>query len=349
MFHKSIAIRAFLPLAIVGLVVSGCSSNNSAPTPETGYDKDVDLTWRDSPLAEYWGDVNQELEKVDRVALANEADVFVAACMAEAGFKYTPIDYSDPKYGLTKSLDDKPVNNADDREWVVQHGYGWNYFDDPTTESSTDEVTDDPWANDPNALYESTLSETGQMEYRKALFGDEPSIDLSDEELGNTEYNWEDAGCQGAANHEIEGKIGIAQNELFDDLREAMEELYYLPPGNPAFAALDAEWASCMADSGFGDFKNPAEASETAMELYDELVISGALHVDPDGVARPLREDVSAILKEEIKIAVADFDCKEKVNYNNATQEILFALQEQFIQDNQVELDAYQAWVIESM
>ena len=341
---KSIAFRAFLPLAIVGLLMGGCSSGDGAPALGTAPAKDVGLTWQDSPLTEYWGDVNEELAKVDRIALANEAEVFMATCMAQAGFEYTPIDYSDPKYGLADRLDD-PLDQPNDRAHVVQNGYGWNPFDELTT----GEVTEDPWADDPNSLYESTLSAAGQMDYRKALFGDESSMDLSDEEVGNSDSSKEAAGCHGAANRAIESKIGKSHDELFEDLRVAMEALYYLPPGSPAYAAVDAEWASCMADSGFPDFKNFAEASEAAMALYDPLRTS-ALRAGPDGVgAAPPREEVSAALQEEITIAVADFDCKEKVDYSDATLKILFALQEQFIKDNQAELDTYRAWVLESM
>jgi hypothetical protein len=184
---------------------------------------------------------------------------------------------------------------------------------------------------DPNQPYVESLSEGEMTAYYEVLYGVQPT----DEELnddGSYDYKWEDAGCQGAAQHEVQGENVYEQEEhkaLFDSMNAIYEDLM----ADPEMKKLDAEWVSCMADAGYTDFKAKQEAVQNVIDksnaLWEENPETG-----------PTEEQQAEARDYELEIAMADFKCSEKIDYTDKATAIQFELEEQFITDHKAELDA---------
>src|SRR5690606_2364200 len=139
------------------------------------------------------------------------------------GFEYTPVDWS-AMNGGSFSSDELDVQWGT-LEFAEQYGYG---------------ATTDPWGNqgeevvdpgaeqeqfvDPNQEYVDSMSETEASAYYAALYGEQPEFDenADPEAEIETEYSWEDAGCQGKASHEVY-EVGTGMDdERFTALQDEM-------------------------------------------------------------------------------------------------------------------------------
>lgn len=299
--------------AATALAVSGCSSSGTGPGSD-------ELTYEDSPLSQFMGD-GGEFDEEEYAAQDREVQELVAECMADEGFEYIPVDMTQ----YTTFSDD--MEDMDTEEWVSQNGYGFNMSSESASEESE-------MPEDPNQDYVESLSTNEQTAYYEALYGPGPSDDEIEED-GSYEYNWEEAGCQGAAEYEVRGDMMGDQDE-FGPLFDAMTEMYEQARTDPGLADVNAEWASCMADAGYADFAQPEDAMNDAMEASNALW-------EESGGDTPSDEAMAEARETEIEIALADFRCKEKVDYDDRSLEVQFALEEQFIEDHREELEAYRA------
>lgn len=115
------------------------------------------------------------------------------------------------------------------------------------------------------------------------------------------------------------------------------------------FAPLDAEWASCMTERDFPDFGRQPDAEQSINNLLSEYFPSDE---DSDG-PRPWEldprfatlddPDYAAIAEQEVKVALADLECRQQTDYTNRHLAIQFELEERFIADHREELDAMKA------
>ncbi|MGL4339061.1 MAG: hypothetical protein ACRCSP_01360 [Rhodoglobus sp.] len=301
-------VMASMTTAVIALALVGCSAGGGSGEK---------LDANKSPLAEYisalYGDFLDEEKQKEQQKKIEEK---VAGCMADQGFDYIPA----PQANGSVIID---MNDAEreTKKWVSEHGY------DITT-GATIEPTEEP-ITDPNQSYVESLSATEQSSYYEALYGVQPT----EEEVssGDYEYNWETAGCSGAARHEAQGPQAF-EDKKYQPLFEKMNALYEKAQKDPAIVALDSTWASCMTEAGYSSFDKKQDAMDSVMEK------SNALYENPE---QQLDEKKLAELqKEEIMIALADFDCSKKINYKNTTLKVQFDLEKQFIADNKAELDA---------
>ncbi|MFT4136150.1 hypothetical protein [Microbacterium sp.] len=325
--------------ALIALVLSGCAGDKT--------DTSSADAWKSSPLNAYlsavWGgDLSEEEQARTLAEQQKKVEELVATCMAEEGFDYTPVDYSDQfSTGSAEEWD------PDSREWVAQYGYGAvNSPGKEEAEQAVEEVTD------PNQEYVESLSESEQAAYSEALYGPPPS----EEELGEDgaiEWNWETAGCQGAAQHEVNAVQDIWSDDEFADLRQAMEKLWEDVENDPARAELDAEWASCMADAGYDGFTKQQDAAQSIYDALNELnaeapqPAEGASVEEIDAQWKAYEDELEKksepIAEREVKLALADLDCREKTDYSAKQLELQFAAEEQFIADHKAELEAFKA------
>ncbi|GAA2174175.1 hypothetical protein GCM10009846_19120 [Agrococcus versicolor] len=305
--------RSFAILAFAGLLaLAGCASSGDGDAAPAG-----DVTYEDSPLAQYLG---VEADAYDEYA-AQEADVqeAIAACMAEEGFEYVPV--------VLEAEDmQADVEAMDAEEWAAQHGYG--------VASGGEPIDDATMQEDPNAAYVESLSVGEQEAWSETLYGPVPSEDELAED-GAYAYDWQDAGCQGAADHEIRGDMLGGGGEEHEPLLEAMAALYDEAASDPAMVAVDAEWSECMADAGHQDLASPQAAYERAMEAGDALW--------GDGTTAPSDDAVADARDDEVELALADLGCQDETDHEQRRLAVQFALEDQFIEDHREELEAYRA------
>lgn len=309
-------ILAALSASALILTLAACSPGGDSTSSEDEYY---------SPLNEYlsavWGgDVSEE----DWMARAEEEqrirEDIVAECMVEQGFEYTP--FVDMGWSSSSADEWKP----DDREWVAQWGYGA-----VKSPGMNDAPDPEEQVVDPNQEYVQSLSESEMMAFYEALYGPQPTEEELNED-GSYDYNWETAGCQGLAEHEVSGDDPM-QSDEHKPLMDSINEFYMQMETTPELADIDAAWADCMADAGYSGFTRQYDAQES---IYTEL------NSYYEGVTEFIEDDpaLDEIADREVELALADLDCRESTDYRERRQEVAVALEEQFIADNKAALEA---------
>ena len=243
-------LAAFAATALA-LTLTGCS----------GLGGGGELTYEDSPLnkylsAAYGGDLSPEEQQKQMDEQNREREELMAQCMAEEGFEYKPnLDNG----GVIMSGEDVEWE-PDKKEWVEKYGYGAvnSPFNEEGAQPPEEEYVD------PNQEYVESLSESEQQAYWETAYGAPQTEEMTEEEMA--EYNWEDYGCQGWADHEMQGDADPLQSDEFADLRKKMEEFWSTTQESSEMKALDAEWAACMEDGGEPGFSSPMEAQQS---IYD--------------------------------------------------------------------------------
>lgn len=332
-------MRSTVPLAALAasamvFILTGCG----------GASPDDQLTYEDSPLSQYlsaaWGgDLSPEEQQKKMEEQQAKVEELVAQCMADEGFEYTP--NTDTGTVMADGGEWEPEK----REWVEKYGYG--FINSPFSEQ-LEENPSEQENSDPNADYVTSLSESEQTAFYETLYGVTPAEDEMAED-GSYEYRWEDAGCQGWAQHELEGD-DPSQSEEFSALRTKMEELMTATQESPELADLNAEWASCMADKGEPGFTKQTEAGESIMEeqnkIYEEVYGDGSEPVDTEAAdfEDPSKSpEMKALAERELELAIIDLECREKTSFATKSLEIQFAMEEKFIAENKAELEAFKA------
>ncbi len=324
------------------LVLSACSAPESSETAQDD--------WRNSPLNKYlsavWGgDLTEEEQQRRFEEQQKQVEEFVAECMSEQGFEYKPVDHSG-----TVSFGSDEEWNPDSREWVAQWGYGAvNWPGREAMESAA--PADGEWV-DPNQEYVESLSESERTAYYEALHGPQPSEEELNED-GSYEYDWETAGCYGAAQHEVNGAQNVWEDDEFADLRAAMEQMWSTLQSDPKIAELDAEWSSCMADAGHAGFTRQSDAAQSIYDELNKMYENGPEfdeNLSEEEMTRlweehdkQVRKELEPVGEREVELALADLDCREKTDYRSEQMKIQFAIEEQFIEDHKTELEAFKA------
>ncbi|CAH0169516.1 hypothetical protein SRABI76_01244 [Microbacterium oxydans] len=331
---RSTGPLAALAATAMVFVLAGC----------TGTPGDDGLTYEDSPLNKYvaaaWGgDLSPEEQQKQSEENQRKVEELVAECMADEGFEYTP---NTDNGGMFASADGDW--EPEKREWVEKYGYGM--VNSPFNERQEEEPAEE--YVDPNQDYVQTLSETEQTAFYETLYGASPDEDELNED-GSYEYRWEDGGCQGWAQHEIDGD-DVWQSDEFSEIRTKMEEFWTTTQEAPELADLNAEWAKCMADGGEPGFTKQADASQSIVDeqnaLYDAAYGDGSEPVDtesPEFVEPSDSPEMKKLGEREIELALVDLDCRKKTSYMEESLKIQFALEEKFIAENKAELDAFKA------
>jgi len=331
--HHSLRAAALLAALCFSIVLSGCGSSGEAEDPAPA---------NDSPLAEfmssaYESGMSQEEQEKEYAERERKREDLVAQCMTEEGFEYTP-NVQDVSF----SMGTETEWNPDSREWVSQYGYGMiNYpgRDDEPVASEQEYV-------DPNADYVSSLSESERTAFYEALHGPTPDEEDMPAEGEMVEWDWTTAGCYGWSENEINGDDADT-TEKHQPLIDSMNTLYEDMMSSPELTEADAEWSSCMADAGHPGFTAQLDAQNSINEkmnsAYDGMSAGSsatAEAVEPGAMVEP---DMDGLAEEEIAIALADLDCREKTNYRDTMESVQFELEQQFIDDHKAELEAFRA------
>ena len=307
--RRSRALPA-LTATLVALALAGCTGGTSSASAEDG-----------GPMTAFYEKLGGSFEDEDYERQQREMEEIIAACMAEQGFEYTPAE-------PTRFEEPEDLPEWDSKEYAEQYGYGATTSDE--IYGGGEEYVD------PNADYLATMSESEQAAFYEALYGTPPEVDPEADPEAEVEYNWEESGCSGKASHEVyEENGGIWEDPEFTALSDEMSTEWEAVMDEPKVSAARDKWVECIADAGF-DFSSPDEPQQ---EIYDELnalyeaaAPAEGAEIDPDASFEPDAEAMAELKAKEMKLAVADYECKESSGFTKA-QEAAFAAIEQRMWD----------------
>lgn len=331
---SGLTVLAFSLAACAGNTAQSGASGDSAGT----------LNWEDSPLSKMFaavggfGEISEEEMQAQFKEQMRKNEEGLAKCMATEGFEYTPNDSGMIAFAGPVIEEDE----TDPVERARQQGYGFTTL--------PHEMPSEEPANakeNPNDVRYKSMSESEKLAYDTALYGknlpEENGASMAVTTSGpdgDDDYNWEENGCQGKVQHELGGiSLGGGQEVYNDpqwaDLNKQMNELYEKAEQTPTKIDLDRKWANCMADAGIPDFKTPTEAimsfANRSSELWDE---------EKGKVDAAKQKELQ---EEEIKVAVADAECQQKLDYQNLSLKARFALEQEFVDAHREELEAFTA------
>lgn len=339
------AVLSFAVAAAVALPLAACSGDDEPePTPTPSEEEAAPL---EAMLTEYLSDWSDE-DIQERLA---EMERQVAACMAEEGFDYTPVDYSEVEFDLGATLDLQPGS----AEFAEQYGYG--ITTDPFTSGET-EVTD------PNEAYVAAMSDAERNAYLTALYGaGYAETGTGEEGEALDDYDWEQAGCTGRAQHEVMAS-GI-QDEAFAGLQADMVQMLEDADADPRLAQVTTDWSACMLDAGFdglakvgdGEAAISAEVEAARAEVYGgpagtadaddpaaaaRRALLGAAGATDPALDAAFDEALAEITPREIDMAVADAACRAQVGYDDVRRQVDTQYQLAFLAEH---ADEIQTWL----
>ncbi len=314
--------------AVAGALVvllSGCSGGGSGPDG-TGGPGEADATL--GPLGEYYQKVLGEQDQESFDDQQRRAEEIVAACMAEEGFEYIPVENN----GMVVQVggDDGPA--WDSVEFAEQFGYGATTYEDMPGYSSGEEYVD------PNQDYVEAMSESERDAYYEALYGPPQEAPSDDATAEAVEWDWTTAGCQGKGQHESSVANQAMEDESFKVIMEELNHLYEGVADDPRLADIDSEWAACMSEAGY-TFATPSEAQQSIYDAMNELWEQASA----DGANEPDEAAMAELRTTEIATAVADRTCQIEVKYTERQQAIYFEMEQRIVDAHRAELDAWAA------
>lgn len=258
--------RHLVTAAAVPFLLAGCGD------PDTADDA--------SPLEAIYG---APLSPAEQRAKELEVQEAIAQCMREAGWEYTPVDYS-------AQFDDRPFEDPNEDGYGEKYGYGivrnyelyeWPYLDDEGNYTG-----DGPFGGgfeDPNADYVNSLSPDEIDEYYAAMSGDpsiyEPEIDPVTGEEIYPMPSMEEQGCQGKAQLEVYGDQPWNDQDFNDRLSALTEDL----ENDPALADAEIVWSDCMYETDPDyDFYGPTDTYQYMEGLMGEAKGLETMPADPE-------------------------------------------------------------------
>jgi hypothetical protein len=342
------ARRAVLSLAAVVAVawpLAACSGDDEPePTPTPSEEEAAPL---EAMLTDYLSEWSDE-DLQERLA---EMERLVATCMADQGFEYTPVDYSEAELDLGASLDLQPGS----AEFAEQYGYG--ITTDPFTSGETE-------IEDPNEAYVAAMSDAERDAYLTALYGARyADAGATDEGETLEDYDWEQAGCTGSAQHEVMAS-GI-QDEAFSALQSDMLQMLEDADTDPRLAQVTTDWSACMTRAGYdglaavgdGEAAISAEVEAARAEVYGGVpaatdgddpaaaarraLLGAAGSADPQ-LDAAFEEALADITPREIDMAVADAACRDEVGYDDIRRQVDTQYQLAFLAEH---ADEIQTWL----
>lgn len=342
------ARRAVLSLAVaaaLAISLAACTGGDEPePTPTPSEEEAAPLEALLTDYLSEWSDedIQQRLAQMQGL---------IATCMAEEGFEYTPVDYSGAEFDLGAGLDLQPGS----AEFAEQYGYG--ITTDPFTSGGTEIA-------DPNEAYVAAMSDAERDAYLTALYGaGYADAGATGEDEALEDYDWEQAGCTGRAQHEVMAS-GI-QDEAFSALQADMLQMLEDADADPRLTQVTTDWSACMTDAGFdglaavgdGEAAISAEVEAARAEIYGGAP-SATDGDDPGGAARrallgatgtadPLLdaqfdEALAEITPREIDMAVADAACRDEVGYDDVRRQVDTQYQLAFLAEH---ADEIQTWL----
>lgn len=340
-----------MALATLALALSGCAgakSDAAAPTtaPTSTSDSSLkDTTNRtlkdsDSPwmifLASTGGEESSESEKDSRARDEAEYQKKLAQCMKDQGFDYFPVTNT-PAYDPAM---DEIDPRYDDLDVIKTEGFGL------ATQAHTSRSEPEPAEEgtiEVNFDYVLSLSDSEREAYDTAMNGVYSGM-TEEEAAAAGPYDWRQAGCTGSVSAEVYPQYADKEKRAYptDEYQDLISEGMAVAEAADQSAemkALNAKWQDCMGQAGYAY----TDDNDAYWQLYEEFDSLG--RPDPNEQNNMLWDtstpEFTAFQEKEIAVALAAYDCREKLHFSDEKLKIRFALEEKFIADHRAELDAY--------
>lgn len=319
-------------VGVLALLLTACGGD--AGTDGEKEDEGDAAPFGSGPLDAYFERIYGGMDENAWEDQQREVEALMAECMAEQGFEYVPVDYS--------SMSQTPVEEPDvewgTREFAEQYGYGMTTYPGMDEQPAPEEQV---W-EDPNQVYVDAMSETEREAYYVALYGAQSGPEPGEEE--EWVYDWTQAGCQGSSQHAIEEKYGLGGEEM-TALQEEMEALWGQVAADERITALTTRWADCMADAGYPGLAAVEDAQNAIMEeqnaIQEEVFAGADESADWEALQAEVEERTAGLTEKEIAMAVADFECREEVEFDSVQVEVTNEYQQTFVDAHRAELDAW--------
>ncbi|MDR1442367.1 MAG: hypothetical protein LBJ02_08290 [Bifidobacteriaceae bacterium] len=361
--------RGGATLAVIVLVASGCASGggengrseggNPAPASGAGFEGSgyIDIDG-DTPFSSYspyldGPGVDEEALVERKEQWWDSVEASVSECMAREGFEYFPTEYLQlqlPDDALSFDVDWMPIPALPGkRDEVEQWGYGSHSRLTSFTPADLQSQLADAPSSRANSDYFASLSPDAQTKYTEAYQGSEEALY---DRQGVDLY----AGCSGQAFRAFPEPGSEEPQYQFDaefgELVHFIASLSSIIFEDKRISGLASEWNDCMRKAGVdvsgeivadvvggdGLYANPRSAWYLAMRTGEDG------NVGPGGEgffedSLPLDQRSLTGSGPEVRIALADFDCRVETDYVARFKEIQLGIERQFVDENRARLD----------
>lgn len=353
--------RPLLAMLAATALICGCAAP-STQARTSGSSGEVTVVDGEEPFSRYF-----DIEYVDSYQKAEDARIIsVTECMADKGFEYEATVYPSPERVAAEAT-------KGTRSYAEKFGYGYTAeFNDVAPkdpnldrlEKMTPVEREEYWT-----ALEGPVPPPADSSEMEGLFAEpedgaepEPAISGVDEEhnlrVARRTLLMQDAayqptyGCEGVGQAVYEEmtqpepeQIPEVDYRKFDGLVAKAEDVYVAAERAAELSDLVAEWRSCMAGAGYDDFDWPSDPQLRSMQKW-----ATAMGGEPPKKLRTLGSQIFAFLSDgqadltelrsaEVALAVADFDCQNPLR--DPAAQVLRQLQQNFVDDNRSELEAY--------
>ncbi|WP_337026571.1 hypothetical protein [Microbacterium sp. LB16] len=243
--------------------------------------------------------------------------------MTEQGFTYIPTGIPDTAAaGSGKAIT---------REWVEEHGTG-----DVERQLEIAAKGGDDKALDPSYVAYENLSAAEKSAFDTALNGKfaEATTPAEDDAL-----TWKDRGCAGKAAHEVFPNYLKPQPPIIEDAQEFVASI----ARGPEITAINADYDKCMSDAGYTVTHEGQDSFVEPDHGSDSGTIAEYLKAHPNATADD--PTVIAFKKAEVEQALADWDCREDVDFYKRYNATMAALEKDYIADHKGELEEAKLWL----
>lgn len=249
---------------------------------------------------------------------------YIADCMARQGFIFSP----NTNNQQVATISEGPRRGV--KEFAIQSGFGIS-----TSESGGGilEIAGPALTIDPVRAGAVGMSASETEAWTLALIGDlQSGSDFSDH------------GCFGKA------VIAIHIATVPPEYQAIETEVNRFPESlavSPLMIELNTDWATCMTETGFPGLRNPEQLVASLWVEWDLIqdwanrsvtIENWDWAAEPSGPPEP---DISIFQAREFELAIAEVNCREQVDFDNRYTLISQQLQQEFVDQNRAELEAW--------
>lgn len=354
---RGVAMLGFATVVLASPLVAACSSAQGEAPERASLGSVLGV---DDGLSSGFNDLRKQSQEL------------VAECMTAAGWEYIPVRYPDFDTGAVASDEDELARIQ--REGLG-HAYAALYAGTDTSAS------DASWADfvDPNEAYVASLTDAEKAAYDISLYGTEEEqaqtevTYLQFDPTTGSEFSMtaSQSGCQGTSDAAVFDPVSGQTADDAAAIKRFWDELQERAKAEPRSIELDERWARCMRDAGYEYKDADAFTAATYAEFSGRVreVTGSASAVDPtagwtqeqideffatatpeevDALYAPSpeltadqRQRLEAILKDEVDVALADYDCA--AGLRDEAADIYADVEEQYLLAHEDELAALAA------
>ncbi len=326
-------------------------SDAETPTDESSDDDSGDgdaASWSnyESPISAALGLPADPTEQQDFYTQQQlEREQFIAQCMAEQGFEYTPVDYS--------QFDGFSGESFDEEEYVQEYGFGIS----TTFLEGYEETAAAGEFVDPNQEYVEALSEPELEAYYLALYGDQSIYEELDPNGEGIEITPEIMAQQGGCQNESNTAVDDPSQLFYTEFSAQLEDMYERIQADPRLAAAAEDWSACMEDEGytfatpdemyteisdrmnpFYELAYPSEFTDAPAESEETADTAVYAPPGPPELTDAQQAELTELQEYELAVAAANYDCQQ--DSLEIQLEVQAEYEQQFVDENQGAIDA---------